>query len=62
MTIAHSMSRESLIRHHDGVSDNVSGMLPSNEEFEELTQGIFRTVKIVDTDRMFQIIFKKLSK
>ena len=62
MTIAHSMSRESLIRHHSGVDDTVSAALPELDEFENMTSGIFRIVKAVDTDRMFQIIFKKASK
>ncbi|MBQ2213704.1 MAG: hypothetical protein II414_03965, partial [Erysipelotrichaceae bacterium] len=59
--IAHSMSREKLIRHHDGLSESVSVNLPETPILEELSRDSFRIIKIADDDDMVQIIFKKAS-
>ncbi len=62
LTIAHSMSRENLIRHHDGVSESVSVNLPETSVLEDLSGDNFKIIKTADDDDMVQIIFKKTSK
>ncbi|MBR3350566.1 MAG: hypothetical protein IKG35_00435, partial [Erysipelotrichaceae bacterium] len=59
---AHSMSRENLIRHHDGVSESVSVNLPETSVLEDLSRDNFKIIKTADDDDMVQIIFKKTSK
>ena len=59
ITIAHSMSRESLIQHHSGRAEKVSTILPEAEELAKIMKPFFETDTIISTDEIYIVSGKK---
>ncbi|MBR0129757.1 MAG: class I SAM-dependent methyltransferase [Firmicutes bacterium] len=55
MTIAHGMSRETLLAHHSGSASKVSNPLMSAEELAELFKPYYDVDVIISDDRMYQV-------
>ena len=60
-TVAHGMSREALTKHHEGVSDELSSVLPDIEEMKKLFEPRFEVQSAISDDRMVCITGKKKS-
>ncbi len=55
VTIAHSMSREELIKHHSGKAKNVSRMLPEIDEMKELLKPYFEVDTFISDNEIYII-------
>lgn len=61
ITVAHGMSRETLIKHHSGSAEKVSTVLPEAEELAEMMKDYFNTDTIISTDEIYAVSGKKRS-
>lgn len=52
-TIAHSMSREALTKHHSGSAEKVSTILPEAEELAEIMNARFEIDIVIATDELY---------
>ena len=59
ITIAHGMSRESLIKHHSSSAEKISTILPEAEELAEIMKVYFNTDTIISTDKIYIVSGKK---
>jgi len=55
ITVAHSMSREKLIRHHEGAAAKVSRIIPEMEDMVTVFNKVFNVISSVSNDEMYQI-------
>lgn len=53
ITVAHGMSRETLLKHHSGKAKNVSSVLPEAEELAELMKPYFNVDIKTSTDEIY---------
>lgn len=58
-TIAHSMSREDLIKHHSGAARNVSVILPTVNELEKMMSRFFKVDVAISDDEIYIVSGKK---
>ncbi len=61
ITIAHSMSREALIKHHSGGARNVSRILPETEEMAELMKPYFDVDIKISNDEIYIVSGKNIN-
>ncbi len=59
IVIAHSMSREELIKHHSGRAEKVSTVLPLVEELAEMMSEFFQVDVAISTDEIYVVSGKK---
>lgn len=59
ITIAHSMSREALIKHHSGSAGKVSTILPEADEMAELMKPYFDVDIRISNDEIYIVSAKK---
>lgn len=59
ITVAHSMSREALIKHHSGSAQNVSTILPETDEMVEIMNPFFDVDTEISTDEIYIVSAKK---
>ena len=59
LTVAHGMSRERIDAHHHGVASSVSAGLPEAEALAAMFGKYFCVTKIIDSDKMYQVVGKK---
>ncbi len=59
ITIAHSMSREALIKHHSGRAEKVSSILPETDELAEIMASYFEVDIKISTDEIYIVSGKK---
>ena len=60
LTVAHGMSREALIRHHENVPAAVSEPLPTVEALAAIFQEHLTVTAVLSDERMVQVVGKKL--
>lgn len=53
ITIAHGMSRETLIKHHSGSAEMISTILPKAEDLAKIMKAYFNTDTIISTDEIY---------
>ena len=53
ITVAHGMSRESLIKHHSGSAKRISTILPEPDELAEIMNPFFDVDIRISTDEMY---------
>ena len=58
-TIAHSMGREALLKHHHGVSEDIADILPKMEELEEKLKENFDIVNALSEEDIYLITVRK---
>lgn len=61
-TVAHSMSREDLIRHHSGRAAEVSVILPEAESLAEIMGPYFEVDTKLSTDEIYIVSGKKVNR
>ncbi|MDO4982806.1 MAG: class I SAM-dependent methyltransferase [Eubacteriales bacterium] len=59
LTVAHGMSREKIDAHHRGAASGVSMGLPDAETVAAMFAKYFCVTKIIDSDKMYQVVGKK---
>ena len=60
ITIAHSMSREALIKHHSGAAQRISTILPETDEMEKIMNPFFNVDIKISTDEIYIVSGKKI--
>ena len=60
ITIAHSMSREDLIKHHSGRAERVSTILPETDEMKKIMEPYFIVDTQISTDQIYIVSGKKV--
>ena len=53
ITVAHGMSRESLMNHHSGIAEKVSTVLPEAENLAEIMKAYFDVDTVISTDELY---------
>lgn len=53
ITVAHGMSRESLMNHHSGIAEKVSTVLPEAENLAEIMKAYFDIDTVISTDEIY---------
>ncbi len=61
ITVAHSMSREALIKHHSGSAESVSTILPETDEMAELMKTCFDVDFKISTEEIYIVSAKKIN-
>lgn len=59
LSVAHSMSKEALEKHHSGKAKNVSRILPDAEELARLLEPLFDVDIVISNSQMYQVCGKK---
>lgn len=59
LSVAHSMSREALKKHHSGRAKNVSVMLPEAQELACMLEPFFDVELVISDSLMYQVCGKK---
>lgn len=60
ITVAHGMSRESIIKHHSGVAKNISRILPEAEELSCILEKYLKVDTVVSTDEIYIVSGKSI--
>ena len=59
LSVAHSMSREALEKHHSGRAKNVSVILPEAQELARMLEPFFDVGLVISNSLMYQVCGKK---
>lgn len=59
ITVAHGMSRNSLMKHHSGVAERVSTVLPEADELSEIMKPYFDSDTKISTDEIYIVSGRK---
>ena len=59
ITVAHSMSRDALIKHHSGIAKNVSSILPEADELAAIMSPYFDVDTKISTNEIYIVSGKK---
>ncbi len=59
ITVAHGMSRESLIKHHSGKAERISTILPETDELAEMMKPYFDIDTKISSDEIYIVSGKK---
>lgn len=61
ITVAHSMSREALIKHHSGKAGKISTVLPEADELAEIMSPYFEVDVKISTEQIYIVSGKKIT-
>ena len=61
ITVAHSMSRENLLKHHSGKAEKISTVLPEADELAEIMLPYYEVDVKISTDEIYIVSGKKIT-